>query len=165
VLTFPRALCVLIVDDYPDTATSCAELLEFYGYDTRTADGAGAALALLDEWQPDVALVDLRMPGMDGFELTRWLRVRCARCPLLVAVTGLSTKAYRERATEVGFDYFLVKPVDPNVMTDLLRRCSASLSPGESGVSQEVATMTPARRATRNGNTLKAIKSCGDAVE
>ena len=75
-----------------------------------------------------MALVDLRMPGMDGFELARWLRVQGASCPLLVAVTGQSTKAFRERAAAVGFDHFLVKPVDPDVITDLLRDYARTLS-------------------------------------
>ena len=142
--TTSRPLRVLIVDDYPDTATSCAELLRCYGHDARTADGAGAALALLDEWQFDVVLLELRMPHLSGFELARWLRVRGTCCPLLVAVTGVGTKAYRERATEVGFDYFLVKPADPNVIADLLRNYSAKLSPDESRVDHEVTATAPA---------------------
>jgi CheY-like chemotaxis protein len=127
VLTSPRALCVLVVDDCPDTVASCAELLELYGHDARTAECASEALALLDGWEPDVALVDLWMPGTSGFELARRLRVRGARCPLLVAVTGLDTKTYRDRAEEVGFDHFLVKPVDPDLITDLLRIYGARL--------------------------------------
>jgi CheY-like chemotaxis protein len=128
VLTSPQPLCVLIVDDFPDTVASCAELLKLYGHDTRTAKSAGEALALLDGWEPDVALLDLRMPGTDGFELARWLRVRGASCPLLVAVTGQNTKVFRERATAAGFDHFWVKPVDPDVMTDLLREHARTLS-------------------------------------
>ena len=123
-LTFPRTLCVLIVDDCPDTTASYAELLGLYGHDVRTAQSAREALALLDGWEPDVALVDLWMPRTDGFELARWLRVRGTGAPLLVAVTGMGALSYRERAAEVGFDYFLVKPVDPDVITDLLRRYS-----------------------------------------
>lgn len=119
--TSPRPLSVLVVDDCPDTVASCAELLGLYGHDARTAESTSEALALLDGWEPDVALVDLWMPGMSGYELARWLRVRGVRSPLLVAVTGLDTGPYRERAAEVGFDHFLVKPVDPDVIADLLR--------------------------------------------
>jgi CheY-like chemotaxis protein len=118
--TPPRPLSVLIVDDCPDTVTSCAELLNLYGHDARTAGSAGEALALLDGWEPDVALVDLWMPDVSGFELASRLRDRAGACPLLVAVTGLGTGTYRERAAAVGFDHFLVKPVDPDVITDLL---------------------------------------------
>ena len=82
-LTSPRPLCVLIVDDCPDTTASYAELLGLYGHDTRTAQSAREALALCDGWEPDVALVDLWMPRTNGFELARWLRVRGARCPPL----------------------------------------------------------------------------------
>jgi CheY-like chemotaxis protein len=123
-----RPLRVLVVDDSEDTVVSCAELLRLYGHETRVARSGDEALAVLDGWEPDVALVDLWMPGMDGFELARWLRVRGTGAPLLVAVTGLGTLSYRERAAEVGFDYFLVKPVDPDVMTDLLRVYSARRS-------------------------------------
>ena len=94
---------------------------------TGTTRARSTALALLDEWQPDVVLVDIWMPGLDGFALARWVRVRGPR-PLLVAVTGLGMKADRERAAEVGFDHFLVKPVDPDVITDLLEQYSANLS-------------------------------------
>jgi len=120
-LTSPRPLCVLIVDDCADTVASCAELLNLYGHDARTAGSAGEALDLLDGWEPDVALVDLWMPGTSGFELARRLRARGAGCPLLVAVTGLGTETYRKWATADGFDHFLVKPVDPDVITALLR--------------------------------------------
>jgi CheY-like chemotaxis protein len=123
-----RPLRVLIVDDWEDTVVSCAELLRLYGHEARIAQSGDEALAVLDGWEPDVALVDLWMPGMDGFELARWLRVRGANSPLLVAVTGQSAKVFRERAAEVGFDYFLVKPVDPDVITDLLRMYSARRS-------------------------------------
>jgi CheY-like chemotaxis protein len=136
VFTSPRPLCVLVVDDCADTAASCAELLHLYGHDARTAERAGEALARLDGWEPDVALVDLWMPGVSGFDLARWLRVRGARCPLLVAVTGLETKTYRERAAEVGFDHFLVKPVDPDAIAALLRVYAARLvghDPGDGG--------------------------------
>jgi CheY-like chemotaxis protein len=127
VLTSPRPLSVLIVDDCPDTVASCAELLGLYGHEVRTAESAREALARLDRWEPDVALVDLCMPRMDGFELARWLRVRGANSPLLVAVTGQSAKVYRDRAAAVGFDHFLVKPVDPDVIADLLRAHSDAL--------------------------------------
>jgi CheY-like chemotaxis protein len=110
----------------PDTVASCAELLGLYGYDARTAGGAAEARALLDGWEPDVALVDLCMPGLNGFELARRLCARGADRPLLVAVTGLGTRTYRDQAA-VGFDHFLVKPVDPDVMFDLLRVYGARL--------------------------------------
>jgi CheY-like chemotaxis protein len=138
-----RPLRILIVDDSEDTVASCGELLILQGHDARAVERASEALTLLDEWWPDVALVDLRMPGMDGFELARWLRVQGDRCPLLVAVTGLGTLACRKRAAEVGFDCFFVKPLRLDVITDLLRRYSAYLSPDQCEVAHEDNTKTP----------------------
>jgi CheY-like chemotaxis protein len=66
-----RPLRILIVDDSEDTVVSCAELLGLDGHETRGAQSGDEALARLDGWEPDVALVDLCMPGMDGFELAR----------------------------------------------------------------------------------------------
>ncbi|QJW97224.1 response regulator [Frigoriglobus tundricola] len=120
------ALSVLVVDDYPDTAASCGELLASYGCDVQTAESSDGALALLDGWDPDVAVLDLRMPGRDGYDIARWLSTRGARCPLLVAVTGLSTKRHRERARAVGFAHFFLKPVSPDVLTQVLRAYAAA---------------------------------------
>jgi CheY-like chemotaxis protein len=119
-------LSVLVVDDYPDAAAACGELLALHGFDVSIAQSAHEALARLDGWEPDVALLDLRMPGLDGYELARWLCVRGNACPILVAVTGLTARAHRERAMAVGFDHFLVKPVDPDVLVRLLDTCAAT---------------------------------------
>ncbi len=123
----PLPLAVLVVDDCADTAASCGELLGLYGYDVRTARGGPAALATLDGWQPDVALLDLAMPEMSGYELARRVRGRRDRCPLLVAVTGLGTPVHRARAADAGFDHFLLKPVNPDVMSALLRSWAAAV--------------------------------------
>jgi CheY-like chemotaxis protein len=119
---------VLVVDDYPDAAAACGELLALHGFDVSVAESSHAALARLDGWEPDVAVLDLRMPGLDGYELARWLRVRGDACPVLVAVTGLTSGACRERAMAVGFDHFLVKPVEPDVLVRLLGTYAAARS-------------------------------------
>ena len=75
------------------------------------------------------------MPEMSGYELARCLRDRCARCPLLVAVTGFGTPAYRARAADAGFDHFLIKPVDPDVVIGLLRGWAAALFVPSDGAS------------------------------
>jgi CheY-like chemotaxis protein len=122
-----RPLRVLVVDDCEDTAVSCGDLLRLYGHECRTALSGGEALAALGWWEPDAALIDLRMPGMSGCELARLVRARSAGEPLLVAVTGLSGAAQKREAREAGFDRFLVKPVNPDVLTGLLRALAASL--------------------------------------
>jgi len=58
-------LRILVVDDSEDTVTACSELLKLYGYEVRTAQSASEALDLLDDWEPDIALLDIRMPKMD----------------------------------------------------------------------------------------------------
>ncbi len=117
-----RPLRVLIVDDSEDTVISCGELLKLYGHETRLAQSGEEALAVLDDgWEPDVALLDIRMAGLDGYELARLIGARGAQPPLLVAVTGLGGEASEREAREAGFDFFLLKPVNPDVITDLLR--------------------------------------------
>jgi CheY-like chemotaxis protein len=122
----PRPLRVLVVDDYPDVASSCAELLGYYGFETRATRCGGVALAACFTWRPDVVLLDLWLPGADGFEVARQVRARNGSAICLVAVTAISTREYRERATAAGFDHFLVKPTEPAVLVDLLRSLASA---------------------------------------
>ena len=126
----PRPLRVLIVDDSEDTAVSCGELLRLYGHECRTAESGDSALTVLDGWEPDIALLDIRMPGMSGHELARIICARAKGKPFLVAITGVSGEAFRLEAEGAGFDRFLVKPVNPDVLTDLLRAFAATLDTG-----------------------------------
>jgi CheY-like chemotaxis protein len=114
-----------------------------HGYDVRTAVSAEGALALLDGWAPDVALLDLLMPRADGFELARRLRAPGASRPVLVAVTGMSSDEHLERALAAGFSYFLVKPADPRELMRLLQTCADEL--GDQG--RTVAARVEARAA------------------
>jgi CheY-like chemotaxis protein len=123
-----RPLCVLIVDDSEDTVVSCGELLKLYGHDVRTAQSGAEALEILEDWEPDVILSDIRMPGMDGNELARRICERATGSPLLVAITGVSDATARQQAKTAGYDYFLVKPVNPDLLTDLLRAYSVTLN-------------------------------------
>jgi CheY-like chemotaxis protein len=122
-----RPLAVLVVDECPDTVSTCRDLLRLHGYDARTAASAEEALALLDGWAPDVAILDLWLPRADGFELAGRLRAPGASRPVLVAVTGMSTDEHLERALAAGFSYFLVKPADPQDLMRLLRTCADEL--------------------------------------
>src|SRR5687767_7168099 len=116
-----RRLRVLAVDDNRDAADSLHVLAELWGHEARTAYDGPAALAAATDFGPDVCLLDLGLPRLDGFELARRLRAADPDPrPALVAVTGYSDPTVRQRATEAGFDHVLVKPVDPATLRDLL---------------------------------------------
>ena len=120
-------LSVLIVEDQEDVAQSTAELLGLCGHTVRiSADGPDALRYAASE-PPDVVLVDIRLPGMDGWELVRRLRAgACGKQPVVVAVTGCGTEIDRRRSADAGMDAHLVKPVDPVRLIglmDWIRRC------------------------------------------
>jgi PAS domain S-box-containing protein len=110
----PRALRVLVVDDQPDAARSLARLLRFWGHETRTAHDGPSALAEADAHRPEVVLLDVGLPGMDGHEVARRLRALGGEGLRIVALTGFGQEEDRHRAQESGFDLYLVKPVDPD---------------------------------------------------
>ncbi len=118
-----RSLSVLIVEDDRDTAHSLATLIELWGHRPRlAADGEmGLALAATtSEPPPDVAFLDLALPGMDGCDLARQLRLRLGPDLLLVALTGHGKAEDRRRTLEAGFDHHFVKPVLPQTLLYLL---------------------------------------------
>jgi PAS domain S-box-containing protein len=116
------SLRILIVDDNLDAAESLAICLELEGHRTRRACDGKSALAVAAEFHPQVALLDIGLPGMDGYELARCLRgqTNSGPPPLLVAVTGWGAEEDRRRAHEAGFDLHLVKPIDPAKLNRLI---------------------------------------------
>jgi CheY-like chemotaxis protein len=124
-----RALRVLVVDDHRDTADSWSALVQIWGYDARVAYDGAAAFELAAAYQPDVLLVDIAMPQMNGCQLVRQLRRQLSLTgKLLVAVTGYADETHRLLCAEAGFDLFLVKPVEPSAMENLLRRHQQQLA-------------------------------------
>jgi CheY-like chemotaxis protein len=104
---------VLIVDDNVDAAQLLAEFLRLVGHDVALAYDGAQALALIRDYRPDVAVLDIGLPVMDGYELAEQLRVEsAARVPYLIALTGYGQDHDRARARSAGFDEHLVKPVD-----------------------------------------------------
>lgn len=115
---------VLVVDDNPDAADTLAEALTLAGFDTRQAGNGPSALRLAETFLPDVALLDLGLPVMDGYELARALRQHQPHLTL-IAVTGYGAETDRQRSQESGFDVHLVKPVDIGELVDRLRQVRA----------------------------------------
>ena len=116
-----RKLRVLIVDDDRDTSDMLAALVDLWGHDARCAYEGPAALALAATATPDVVLLDLGMPQMDGCELALKLRQQeDMKGKLLIAVTGFASEELRIQCHEAGIDLFLVKPVEALVMETLL---------------------------------------------
>jgi signal transduction histidine kinase len=118
-----KPLRVLIVDDNEDSATVLGHLLKLWGHDVRTARDGRDALAAAHRWQPDVVLLDIGLPEMDGYEIARRLRADPGMAgAFLVAVTGYGQDEDRRRAREAGFDEHVVKPVDLARLQVVLQR-------------------------------------------
>ena len=116
----PPGRSILLVEDNADARDALRVLLELDGHAVEAVEEGHAALDRVRAVDPDVALVDIGLPGMDGFEVARRLRALDKRRPVLIALTGYGQPEDRRRATEAGFDGLLVKPVDPSVLSDLL---------------------------------------------
>lgn len=119
----PARRRILLVDDDPDAADSLGLLLSMDGHTVVLARDGAHALALAESRPPEVALLDIALPGMDGLELARRLRARPGGERLLmVALTGYGRPQDIARSRSAGFDAHLVKPVDPDRLRDALAR-------------------------------------------
>jgi CheY-like chemotaxis protein len=118
---------ILVVDDNADSASSLAALLELSGNDVRTAGDGLEAVGLAEEFSPDVVLLDIGLPGIDGYEAARRIRaLPRGRMMLLVAVTGWGQSEDRRRSREAGFDHHMVKPLRASALETLLANFSAA---------------------------------------
>jgi CheY-like chemotaxis protein len=112
---------VLVVDDNEDSATSLGMLLTFLGTEVRIAHDGATALAMIETDRPDVVLLDIGMPVMDGFEVARRVRQRSDFDNImLIALTGWGQPEDRDRTRDAGFDHHLVKPADITALQSLL---------------------------------------------
>lgn len=113
---------IVVIDDNQDTAQSLAMVLRLHGHDVETAFDGASGLALALESAPDCVLVDIGLPGLDGYEVAKRLRSHDRdRRTLLIALTGYGQEEDHSRSRQAGFDHHLVKPVAQNVLEDLLR--------------------------------------------
>jgi CheY-like chemotaxis protein/two-component sensor histidine kinase len=121
---------VMVVEDSPDTAESLAMLLELVGHEVRVVHNGAAALDEAQVNVPDVILVDIGLPGMDGYEVARRIRQHPdLKHVVLAALTGYGREEDRQRCLAAGFDYHIVKPVNPDSLQELVARLGESPPP------------------------------------
>jgi len=118
---FPSKRRLLVVDDNRDAAESMSMLLEMWGHEVAFAYDGPSALATAERLQPEAVLLDIGLPGMDGYEVAERLReLPEARDAVLIAITGYGQEDDRLRSRQAGIDHHLVKPVAPDALRNLL---------------------------------------------
>lgn len=124
----PGRLKILIVEDNRDARTTLRMLLTLgYGHVVLEAEDGISAIRIALEQRPDVALIDLGLPGIDGYEVARRIREVLARNEIfLAALTGYSDDADRARTEDAGFDVHLVKPVESAALVKVLSHVAAA---------------------------------------
>jgi len=119
------SLRVLVVDDNVDTVTTLAMLVQESGHEVRTAYDGSAVLEAALDYRPNLVLLDIGLPGLNGFEVAKRLRQQPAlQNAVLVAMTGYGQESDRQRSQEAGFDHHLVKPGDFGKVLQILATCS-----------------------------------------
>jgi len=117
---------VLVVDDSEDSGQSLAMLLRLYGLRVDVAVDGPSALAAARAALPDVLIMDIGLPGSDGYAVAKSLRGLFGRKPLLLALTGHGEESDRLRSKDEGFDHHLLKPYDTDDLVRILREYAAS---------------------------------------
>ena len=124
------SLRVLVADDLRDSADSLGLLIEIMGHQVEVVYDGEAAMHAAERLRPDVVLLDLGMPKLDGFAVCRGIRGRPWGSPVrLIAQSGWGQEEDRRRTAEAGFDHHIVKPIDPEALEDLLRTMAPAVSP------------------------------------
>jgi CheY-like chemotaxis protein len=119
--TGPLQFRILVVDDNYDSADSMSMMLRSLGAEVHVAHSGQGALRELESFRPHIALLDIGMPGMDGYELARRIREQSAfRDLVLIALTGWSQEEDRRRSFAAGFDHHLIKPMDIDTLQELM---------------------------------------------
>jgi CheY-like chemotaxis protein len=112
---------ILVADDNEDSAASLAKLLQLLGYDVRTSHDGLEAMRAAETFRPNVALLDIGMPKMNGYEVARLIREQgWGKSLILVALTGWGQEEDKQRALKAGFDHHLTKPVELETVLNLL---------------------------------------------
>ena len=119
---------VMLVDDEPDVGESMAAVLECFGYDVKWAIDLDSAIKIAGAFRPHVVLLDIAMPGADGYEVMRRLRAmpEIAQDTLFIGLSGFGQPEDFRRSEAAGFARHLLKPVDPTELDAILRQALAS---------------------------------------
>jgi signal transduction histidine kinase len=115
-----RSRRILVVDDNRDAREMLRAILELDGHHVQDAAGGAQGVKLAVEWSPDLALIDIGLPEVDGYEVARRIRRRLGAAVRLIALTGYGDADARRLSGEAGFDAHVVKPVDPDVLSELI---------------------------------------------
>ncbi len=122
------ALRILIVDDNEDAAEALSTFLKMMGHEVDVCHDGAQALAAWTVSRPDMILLDIGLPTMDGYEVARRIVERAGEArPFLVALTGYGQSEDRQRSREAGFAHHLVKPIAPLMLEQLLARARSAL--------------------------------------
>jgi CheY-like chemotaxis protein len=111
---------VLVAEDIPDAAEMMRLMIECMGHDVRIAADGIEAVAIAQDFDPQIALLDIGMPRMDGYEAARRIRAAMGGRIILVALTGFGQEEDQRRAYEAGFDRHVTKPAEPDVLESLI---------------------------------------------
>lgn len=112
---------ILVVDDNHDSALSLAMMLSIMGHETRTAHDGESAVLTAESFLPDVVLLDIGLPKLNGYEVAQRIRENAwGKAMFLIAVTGWGQEEDRQRSSEVGLNVHMVKPVEPAALERLL---------------------------------------------
>ena len=121
----PRALRIIVADDEADAVTALKLLLNDEGHDVIGLSKGAEVMRMVEEFRPDVVVLDIAMPDLSGYEIAKEIRKRHGQItPLLIAITGRYKQASDKMLGQiVGFDHYLVKPYQPDELLALLRFC------------------------------------------
>src|SRR3954471_22414092 len=115
-----RCRRVLVADDNVDAGESLAMLLRLDGHEVELASNGSDAVELFDRMKPEIAILDIGMPGLNGYEVARRIRQKAKQDVTLIAVTGWGQEADKAPAAASGFDHHFTKPVEPAVLSALV---------------------------------------------
>jgi CheY-like chemotaxis protein len=122
-------LRVLVVDDYPDTAETMRLLLVLWGHEVLAAHDGATAFKAAEALQPDVVLLDIGLPKMDGYEVAQQIRRQSGQQPVIICISGYGRDEDRRKSREAGCDHHFLKPVDMDELQCLLQGVQDRLPP------------------------------------